>query len=132
MAKKNYISGFGDKDPGAADFLKPTNTNPWQTEASGHQYNGERWNDDRGYERGAQSMGGDEDSFLRPSQTETDHGDRDSVQSIYRDVMDHAGPGGPMLTGSALVRQVGGGSGPPRFKPKSSKQARDDQSNDGL
>ena len=141
MARKNYISGFGDKDPGAADFLKPSSTNPYEAEPSRNQYNA-RWDDETGAERGQQSRGGsqawesrgaDDSDFLRPSQTRTDHGDgRDSVRDIYSDVMPVPTEAGDMLGGSGPVREVGGGSGPPRFKPKSSKQARDDQSNDGL
>jgi hypothetical protein len=127
MAKKNYVSGHGDKDPHAADFLE-ANTNPWEATASGHGYNA-RWNDDDGYKRGEQSRGGsqawesrsaDEDSFLSPSQDHTDSG---QPQSIYGDVMDHAGPAGDMLTGGGPVKQVGGGSGPPRYKPKTGPQS---------
>src|SRR6266513_140844 len=51
MPKKNYVSGFGEKDPDAAEFLKPDRS-PWDAEASGHQYTA-RYRDDSGASRGS-------------------------------------------------------------------------------
>jgi hypothetical protein len=130
MARKYGGKEFSDPN----DFkLRKTDSNPWEASSSRQGYTGERWNDDRGFVKGLGAYSGDDtDAFLRPSQTRTDHGDgRDSVESIFGDVMAEQGQG-PYGAGGSPVRQVGGGSGPPRFKPKSSKQAQDDQSNDGL
>ena len=143
MPKKNYVSGFGEKDPDIESFLKPSaGSDAWTQKASQNQYNA-RWDDDTGDVRGdtqrhssaTQNTWDDEANtaaFLKASQTRTDHGDgRDEVDDIFSDVMADQGPG-PYGAGGSSVKEVGGGSGPPRFKPKSSKQARDDQSNDGL
>jgi len=80
------------------EFLKPDNTNPWKASASGVGYNGTR-DDDKGYERGAQSQGTDDSSFLKPSWT----GDSDSSQDIYGVVTGVTGPGGEMLTGGSAL-----------------------------
>jgi hypothetical protein len=109
-------------------------SDPWNASASGHGYNS-RWSDDQGYKRGEQSRGGaqawesrgaDDAEFLRPSQSRTDDG---TSQDILNEVLDHSGAAGPMLTGGGPVRQIGGGSSPPRYK---SNAGRKDNDNDGL
>ncbi len=138
MPKKNYVSGFGEKDDEAASFLKPDNTNPWEASPSGESYAGRRWDDSKGYERGEQSRAGDqawqsraadEAAFLRPSQSQTDW---DSPHERLSRLIDgqvdqpagkHLGGGGPVSD-----NKVGGvGPGKVRYKPKTGPQ-----SNDGL
>ena len=129
MPKKNYVSGFGEKDDEAASFLKPDNTNPWEASPSGESYAGRRWDDSKGYKRGEQSMGGDKSSFLRPSQSQTDWDSPHERLSVLIDGQvdqpagKHLGGGGPVSD-----NKVGGvGPGKVRYKPKTGPQ-----SNDGL
>jgi hypothetical protein len=124
MATKK-IEGFGERDKGAAAFLKPDNTNPFETSASGHSYQGERWDDERGYRRGLGVYSSDDtDSFLRPSQDRTDHGEG-SLPDQYHLIDDQVDqPAGPMLGGGGPVsKNKGVGAGPPRFKPKTGPQS---------
>ncbi len=98
--KRQINKGFKGFADDSAEFLKPDNTNPFEASPSGVGYNS-RFNDSRGYERGAQSQGNDDASFLKPSWT----GESDSSTDIYGLVDSINGPGGPMLTGgSALPR----------------------------
>jgi hypothetical protein len=124
MAKK-----FGGKTFAAENDFKVTSGDPWKASASGHGYQGERFNDDTGFERGLGAYADDDKAFRKPSQSQTDS---EAPLDIFNEVANHSGPAGVMLTGGGPVKEIGGGSGPPRFKPKSSKQARDDQSNGGL
>jgi hypothetical protein len=98
----------GNRDDADDGLGGKPNTDPWNHSASGHGYAGERWNDDTGYVRGAQSQGSDDAAFLRPSQSRTD---QSLPQDISGDVFDHSGPAGPLLTGAGPVKPVGGDVG---------------------
>jgi hypothetical protein len=120
MANKFSNKGFRDADDFfvTADGKLKAGTDPWSASASGHGYNG-KFEDDTGYKRGFKGFAGSDDAeFLRASQTETDSGSGHSVKTIYSDAMADQGPG-PYGAGGSSVKQVGGGSSPPRFKPKS-------------
>jgi hypothetical protein len=125
VRRKNYVSGFGEKDPDANAFLKPDNTNPFEASASGVGYHGNRFDDDTGYKRGQQSMGGDEASFLKPSWT----GDLPDVHDKLADIIDSdesMGSGNKITGGGgALSKGRGIGSGGPRFEPKTGKRTND-------
>lgn len=43
-SRKQIIKGFGDQDPDVESFVKPSNTDYYKHEASGHGYNA-RWAD---------------------------------------------------------------------------------------
>jgi hypothetical protein len=104
------------------EFLKAT-SNPWEASASGHGYQGERWDDDHGYRRGLGAYAtDDEDPFLRPSQDRTDHDDvvHEDLNRLIDNQVDQ--PAGPMLTGGGPVSK-NVASGPPRFKPKTGPQS---------
>src|SRR5690242_17475918 len=106
------------------EFLKAT-SDPWKASASGHGYNA-KFNDDGGHRRGLGAYSDDDkDSFLRPSQDRTDH---EQPLDIFGEVMSHSGPGGPMLTGGAPIRPIGGDINPKRRY----KLGRGGQSNGGL
>ncbi len=119
MYDKKALHKGGNVAPDDEEFLKAT-SDPWNASASGHGYQGERWNDDEGYKRGEGAYAGDDKAFRRPSQSRTDS---EQPLDIFGEVMGHSGPGGPMLTGGGPVRQIGGGSGPPRYKPKTGPQS---------
>jgi len=44
---KKYVSGYGETDPDINQFLRPDNTDPYASNASGVGYNA-RWDDDAG------------------------------------------------------------------------------------
>ncbi len=140
MPKKNYVSGFGEKDPDAAEFLK-ANTDPWKASASGEGYQGRRWDDDTGYRRGEQSRGGsqawesraaDEAAFLRPSQSETDWDAPHEKLSVLIDGQKDFGSGNKLTGGGGPVsdNKVGGvGPGKVRYKSNAGLKKND---SDGL
>ena len=111
-------------------FLK-ANTDPWKASASGEGYQGRRWDDDTGYKRGEQSMGGDESSFLRPSQSETDwDAPHERLSRLIDGQVDQ--PAGEILGGGGPVsdNKVGGvGAGKPRYKSNAGIKKND---SDGL
>jgi hypothetical protein len=127
MPKKNYVSGFGEKDPDAAAFLKPENTNPFKMgDASGLGYNS-KFDDDTGFERGALGFTDDDKAFRRPSQSKTygHEGAHDRLANII-DSDESMGSGNKMTGGGGPLSQKRGvGSGPPRYRPKTGPQTND-------
>jgi hypothetical protein len=110
------------------EFLKPSSTNPFEAKSSGQD---SRWSDNDGFERGLQdragpqawqARGGDNDEFLRPSQSETDYA---VVHQRLTGLIDNQAdqPAGKMLGGGAVNRNPSGiGEGKARFKPKTGPQ----------
>src|SRR5262249_48390178 len=113
MPPKKYISGYGEQDPDAADFLKPSKADNWAAPKSGRTYNGAKG----GYEAGQQSMDAGDDDFLNS----VDFNFQDNRGGDYADVLtnveknqlmdESGGRTGPISAG------VGGDSGP-RFAVK--------------
>ena len=116
MPRKNYVSGFGEKDPDAKSFLE-VDRDPWDASASGQGYNS-RWDDDTGVERGAEygfSNTADDKAFLRPSSL----GDYDVAHERLAGLIDDSQPYDPRLTGgTGLTHGKGVGDGKPRYTPK--------------
>lgn len=102
-------------------FLAPSKaSNPFSSgEASGHGYNA-KWSDSDGHERGAQSQGADDASFLRPS-WEGDYSDAPHTRlSQLIDNQEDFGSGNKLTGGGGPVsRNLPEGDSSPRYAPKS-------------
>jgi hypothetical protein len=121
--KKQLNKGFYGFESDDAAFLR-IDRDPWEASASGQGYNA-RWDDDTGYKRGQQSMGGDEASFLRASQSET-YGDQPHDRLAGLIDSDEGMGSGHKLTGGGGPVSKGGN---PRIAPKQTKPYR---TNDGF
>jgi len=124
MPRKNYVSGFGEKDPDAAQFLKPSNTNQYEASASGVGYNA-RWDDDAGTSGNNNDFGTDgwqdNSNYMRSAASWT--GDADDVHQKLTALIDgqYDQPAGKLLGGGGPVsdnKHGGVGPGKPRFAPK--------------
>jgi hypothetical protein len=116
VRRKNYVSGFGEKDPDIHEFLSPSNTNPYEASASGVGYNSTK-DDERGFERGALGFTHDDRSFRSPSWT----GDVDNVNANHGYLIDNdpSLPSNKLVAGGGPLSQKGGiGAGPSRHAPK--------------
>jgi hypothetical protein len=74
MPKFSPNKGAPNKDDSLEDFLKPSNTDPYQASASGHGFNA-RFDDDAGthnYAGHGVDGAGDNEAFLRASDTGPD------------------------------------------------------------
>src|SRR5262249_26923962 len=108
MPPKKYISGYGEQDPDAAAFLRPSKADNWAAPKSGRTYNGAKG----GYEAGAQSMDDGDADFLN----RVDFNFQDNRGGDYADVLtnveknqlqdESGGRTGPIKNG------VGGGRSP--------------------
>ena len=109
---KNFSTEDGEKvgpaDAGdmfvTADGKLKAGKNPWNAKSSGHGYNGERWNDDKGYERGTGAYADDDKAFRKASNTRDD-GDNASTD-IFNEVLNNPMPAGNQLGGGGPVREV--------------------------
>jgi hypothetical protein len=123
MAKKNYVEGFGEQAPDIKEFLRPSNTDPFQASASDVGYNS-RWaagDDDGTRDYAGYGVDGADDcaAFVRPSWT----GDRDYAHQEIYGIVDNQSdqPAGKILGGGGPVsdnKHGGVGDGDPRFAPK--------------
>jgi hypothetical protein len=123
MYDRKNLKGYGHSGEDDAEFLK-IDRDPWEASASGQGYNA-RFDDDTGYKRGEQSMGGDEASFLRASQSET-YGDQPHDRLAGLIDSDTGMGSGNKLTGGGGPVSKGG---KPRIAPKQTKPFR---TNDGF
>jgi hypothetical protein len=120
-------AGFGRDDESESFLNGNTKDDPRVQSASGASYNAhDRYDDDTGYRRGAQSQGDDDASFLRPSWT----GERDDAHERLSGLIDGQvdQPSGPMLTGGGPVssnKRGGVGDGTPRYRPKTGPRTND-------
>ncbi|MFY9839104.1 MAG: hypothetical protein WAK55_22035 [Xanthobacteraceae bacterium] len=113
-SRKQIIKGFGDQDPDVESFVKPSNTDYYKHEASGHGYNA-RWADNYDDARSAVGFSQDDPGFRKSSWT----GDRDSVNSDQYPVIDGSQPYNKLLPGGVgLTQRQGVGAGKPRFAAK--------------
>jgi hypothetical protein len=126
MKRKNYVSGFGEKDPDIHEFLRPDNTDPWKAGASGHGRNARYAQGDNAGDNG---MHGDfsTDDWRDDSRWfghgVSDTGDTDRVHDELYALIDRQAdqPSGPILGGGGPVsdnKHGGVGAGKPRFAPK--------------
>jgi hypothetical protein len=114
--RKQINKGFYGFEDDSAEFLKPSNTDPYKASASGVGYNATK-DDDRGYERGLGAYADDDLAFRKPSWT----GDVDNVNANHGYLIDNdpSLPSGKLLAGGGALSQKGGiGAGPPRHAPK--------------
>jgi hypothetical protein len=98
--RKQINRGFYGFETDDAEFLKPSNTNPYEASASGVGFNA-KFDDDRGYEVGALGFTDDDPAFRSPSWT----GDKDYVQGGAYRVVDNQQdqPAGKILGGGGNV-----------------------------
>jgi hypothetical protein len=116
MPKKNYVSGFGDKDPDAAAFLRPER-DPWEASASGIGYSA-RYDDDTGHVRGANWDDSDDHGLVNRLPDERRDDAHEGLGSL---IDDDTGMGsGNKMTGGGgpLTKGRGVGDGKPRYAPK--------------
>jgi hypothetical protein len=119
VRRKNYVSGFGEKDPDAQAFLR-SDPSPWN--ADGHSTVGfnAKFEDDAGtrdYAGYGVDGADDSEAFLRPSSV----GDIDGVNANHGYLIDNdpSLPNNKLLAGGGPLSQKGGiGAGPPRHAPK--------------
>jgi hypothetical protein len=112
---------YGGKTFAPDDFKVNKSFDPWGTV-------GDRGSDETGATRGAGAYAADSAAFRKPSQSQTMSRTSRETYSIADDVLADQGPG-PYGAGGSAVKQVGGGSGPPRFKSNAGRKSND---NDGL
>jgi hypothetical protein len=128
--RKQINKGFYGFETDDAEFLKPSNTNPYEASASGVGYNASK-DDDYGYDRGALGFTDDDPSFRRPSFT----GDVDHAHQNLRQIVDDAdGMGsGNKLTGGGgpLTKDYGVNDGRPRFASKAGNKVQNRDSKGG-
>jgi len=122
MPRKNYLSGFGEKDPDIDEFLKPSCTDPWDHKASGVGYNATK-DDDGGTSGRRDSFGLDDwrgnDPFMAGDASY--QGDRDYVHQKLNALIDNdpSLPSGKLNAGGGPLGRTGGvGPGKPRYAPK--------------
>jgi hypothetical protein len=118
--RKQINRGFYGFKTDEAEFLKPSNTDPYVAEASGAGYNSTK-DDDRGFERGALGFTDDDKDFRRPSFT----GDTDYVHGALYGLIDgqeDLGSGNKLTGGGGPVSDnkyggVGSGKAPASRSP---------------
>jgi hypothetical protein len=127
--RKQINRGFYGFKTDDAEFLKPSNTNPYEASASGVDYQGSRWDDDA--EKGNHGFFSDDEAFRRPSFT----GDIDYAhQNLGQIVDDVDGMGsGNKLTGGGgpLTKNYGVNDGRPRFASKAGNKVQNRDSRGG-
>jgi hypothetical protein len=121
MPKFPVNKGFKGFVTDDEEWLRPSQTNPYEASASGVGYQGSRWDDDAGthdYAGHGDDGATDAEAFLRPSS----YGDADYAhQNLGRipDDVDGMGSGNKLTGGGGpLTKDYGVADGKPRFAPK--------------
>ena len=119
--RKQINKGFYGFADDSADFLKPSNTDPYEASASGVGHNA-KFDDDNGFSRGEGQYAYDAscDEFLRPSTTGPDI---DAPHTRLSGLIDGQNdqPAGRLLGGGGPVsdnKHGGVGPGRPRYAAK--------------